>query len=135
MRCEEPLVVDIGRKEGVVLVGEPSYHALHAEYLPKLQFPDKRYAVENLAIGIPLDVEHQEAVVEELHVVHQRKSSLVEDIRQVGWREDKQREGHLVPLCAALDSHVALSPTVEPDSFIDAQFGIVVLPWKRQSNY
>ncbi len=113
-------------EEGVVLVGEVAPEGLHADVLAPLQLLEQGNAVEDLTVEVPRHVERCEAVVEELHVVDEVEGLVLYNIREVGGGHDEQGVGHLVPLYAALQVAVDLSPGVHPEALVDAELGEVV---------
>ena len=122
----EDVAIGVLLEEGVVLVGQSAPQAAESNILAPLEFLQERYAVEDLAVEIPRDIERGKTVVEELHVVDELEGLVLDDIAEVGLGHDEQRIGHLVPLDTALEIAVDLTPRLHPEALIDVCLGIVV---------
>lgn len=90
---EEVVVSGVLGECGVVLVGEVSPNALEGEVLAELKFLDERYAVEELAFGIPREGPENLAVHEHLHVVEQGECAFLLDVCETDGRCHEQWEG------------------------------------------
>ena len=122
----EDVALGVLLEEGVVLVGQTAPQAAESDVLAPLEFLQERYAVEDLAVEIPRDIERGKTVVEELHVVDELEGLVLDDIAEVGLGHDEQRIGHLVPLYSSLEIAVNLSPRLHPEALVDARLAIVV---------
>ena len=98
----EDVALGVLREERVVLVGQSSPQATESDVLAPLELLQQRYAVEDLAVEIPREIERGKTVVAELHVVDELEGLGLDDIAEVGLGHDEQRIGHLVPLDTAL---------------------------------
>mgnify|MGYP003424534737 FL=1 len=122
----EDVALGVLLEERVVLVGQSSPQATESDVLAPLELLQQWYAVENLSVEIPRDIERGKTVVEELHVVDELEGLVLDDIAEVGLGHDEQRIGHLVPLDTALEIAVDLSPRLHPEALVDARLGEVV---------
>ena len=119
-------IADIGGILRIVLVGEftPKYAETYP--LTPLEFLEQGNAVEDLSVQIPVYNSTEETVSGELHIVNRLESIVLYYIRKVGLRHDEQREGNFLPLDAALDEPVHLTPRTKPEALVDAGLSIVV---------
>ena len=76
----------IAFKTGIILVGQSTSQHLGTDILAPAQFLDQRDAVENLALHIPVHVNADETVVQELHTGQQIKRLLLTEVRHIGSR-------------------------------------------------
>ena len=95
---------------GVVLIAELAPEHTEAYPLTPLELADERDAVEELTVEVPVELGREEAVCGELHVVDGLEGVVLYDIGEVGLGHDEQRVRYLLPLDAALEEPVHLSP-------------------------
>ena len=113
------------RQERIVLVAEAAPEGVDGDVFAPLELLQQRDTVEKLSVHIPRQHHRGVVVVEELHVVDEVVHLLLDDVRLVGGWLDQEHVGHLVPLDAALEEEVHLTPAVKPEALVDLRLGDV----------
>lgn len=124
---EQAPVISVLWQEGIVLIRQMAEEEVAANILTPLEVLEQRNAVEELTIEVPRQHDRCITVGDELHIVDELIGIVFHHIAEVGHREAKQREGHLVPLALCLGINVELTPCAKPETLIEGELCKIIV--------